>query len=312
MRRKNISFLTAIFLVLFFFPVSCENFPLSCKTNMIHNIEDTFEKSISISEPPGLEVKISQGNINITRGNDNEVKVKSIFKIYGVKEEDIKVTAEAIKKDPPIEIKDKIIKIGNLKKYNVDKWFSEKKVVMDLNILTPAKTSVIVDTGSGNISISSLGSSVKAVTGLGNIKVENTESADTKTGSGYVKIIGVAKDVNVASGKGSIELKVLQGNVSAKTGLGDIIISSAINEDKKWSLDSGLGNIELKLTPGSTFTFSCVTGIGKIDFNLKGEITNKTERRLEGKVGTNPSASINIKVGKGDISLSESGNLLEV
>jgi len=312
MRIKNLSFLMSIFFVLFFIPISCENFSLSCKTNLIANVEDTFEKSVSISGPLVLEVKISQGNINVTRGSDKEIKIRSKFKVFGMKEEDIKISAEAIKKDPPIEIKDKKVKIGNLKKYNIDKWFSEKKVIMDLDIYAPVKTSVTTETGLGNITVMSLAGSVKAITGLGSVKIENVGSVDVKSGSGYIKITGVAHDVNVITGKGGIEFKILQGNVSARTGFGNIILDSVIRAGKKWNLDSGLGNVELGLSPESSFTFSCLTGIGKIEFDLKGEITNKTERKLEGKVGTNPSASITIRVGKGDISIHGSSSLIEI
>lgn len=306
MRIANRSFLIATLIMLFLNPLSYNSLSLSCKTNLNKSVEDEFQKSISISVPLKLEINISQGNINITRGNDKEITISSKYEVLGIKEEEIKLTADKIKKDPPIEIKNNKIKIGNLKKYNIDGWFSEEKVIMDLDIYAPAETTVIAETGLGNINITSLGSNVKAITGSGSIKIENAKSANAKTGSGYVKIIGIANDVNVIAGKGTIELAMLNGNINAKTGYGDITMNSTINEGKKWILDSGIGDVELKLSPGSTFSFSCLTGLGKIDFKIKGEITEKTEKKVEGKVGTNPTSSLSIKVGKGDILIEES------
>lgn len=305
MKIANTSYLITIFLTLSL-PLSYSNFSLSCKPNLDKIVEDEFQKEISVSAPPELEINISQGNINITRGNDKEIKISSRFKVLGINEEEIKLSAEKIKKDPPIDIKNNKIKIGNLKKYNIDGWFSKNKVVIDLDIYAPVKTTVAAETGIGNINVISLGSNVKAKTGLGSIKIENAESADVKTGSGYIKIAGIANDVNVISGKGSIELIMLSGNINAKTGYGDITVNSKINEGKKWILDSGLGNVELKLSPKSMFSFSCVTGLGKIDFKIKCEITEKTDKKVEGKVGTNPTSSISVKVGKGDILIEES------
>jgi len=305
MKIANTSYLITIFLTLSL-PLSYSNFKLSCKPNLDKIVEDEFQKEISVSAPPELEINISQGNINITRGNDKEIKISSRFKVLGTNEEEIKLSAEKIKKDPPIDIKNNKIKIGNLKKYNIDGWFSKNKVVIDLDIYAPVKTTVAAETGIGNINVISLGSNVKAKTGLGSIKIENAESADVKTGSGYIKIAGIANDVNVISGKGSIELIMLSGNINAKTGYGDITVNSKINEGKKWILDSGLGNVELKLSPKSMFSFSCVTGLGKIDFKIKCEITEKTDKKVKGKVGTNPTSSISVKVGKGDILIEES------
>ncbi len=306
MRKTNKSSLIATFLTLFIIPLSVNNFSLSCKPDLNKSVEDEFQKTISISAPLELEINISQGNINITRGNDKELKINSKYKVLGTKEEELKIIAENIKKDPPIDIKSNKIKIGNLKKYNIDGWFSEEKVIMDLDIYAPAETTVIAETGLGNINITSLGSNVKAITGSGSIKIENAKSANAKTGSGYVKIVVIANDVNVIAGKGTIELAMLNGNINAKTGYGDITINSTINEGKKWILDSGIGDVELKLSPGSTFSFSCLTGLGKVDFKIKGEITEKTEKKVEGKVGTNPTSSLSIKVGKGDIMIEES------
>jgi hypothetical protein len=305
MKIANKSYLVTIFLTLSL-PLSYSNFSLSCKPNLNKIVEDEFQKEISVSVPFELEINILQGNINITRGNDKEIKISSRFKVLGTKEEEIKLSAEKIKKDPPIDIKNNKIKIGNLKKYNIDGWFSKNKVVIDLDIYAPVKTTVTAETGLGNINVISLGSNVKAKTGLGSIKIENAESADVKTGSGYIKIVGIANDVNIISGKGSIELIMLSGNINAKTGYGDITVNSKINEGKKWILDSGLGNVDLILPSGSTFSFSCFTGLGEINFNINGEIIEKTEKKIEGKVGINPTSTINIKVGKGNISAKES------
>ncbi len=305
MKIANKSYLVTIFLTLSL-PLSYSNFSLSCKPNLNKIVEDEFQKEISVSVPFELEINILQGNINITRGNDKEIKISSRFKVLGTKEEEIKLSAEKIKKDPPIDIKNNKIKIGNLKKYNIDRWFSKNKVVIDLDIYAPVKTTVTAETGLGNVNITSLASNVKVITGLGGVKIENATSADVKTGSGYVKIVGIANDVNVISGKGSIELIMLSGNINAKTGYGDIILNSAINEAKKWILDSGLGNVDLILPSGSTFSFSCFTGLGEINFNINGEIIEKTEKKIEGKVGVNPTSTINIKVGKGNISAKES------
>ena len=305
MKIANKSYLVTIFLTLSL-PLSYSNFSLSCKPNLNKIVEDEFQKEISVSVPFELEINILQGNINITRGNDKEIKISSRFKVLGTNEEEIKLSAEKIKKDPPIDIKNNKIKIDNLKKYNIDRWFSKNKVVIDLDIYAPVKTTFAAETGIGNINVISLGSNVKAKTGLGSIKIENAESADVKTGSGYIKIVGIANDVNIISGKGSIELIMLSGNINAKTGYGDITVNSKINEGKKWILDSGLGNVDLILPSGSTFSFSCFTGLGEINFNINGEIIEKTEKKIEGKVGINPTSTINIKVGKGNISAKES------
>ena len=126
MRKKNKSSLIATFLTLFIIPLSVNNFSLSCKPDLNKSVEDEFQKTISISAPIELEINISQGNINITRGNDKELKINSKYKVLGTKEEELKIIAENIKKDPPIDIKSNKIKIGNLKKYNIDVVFRRK------------------------------------------------------------------------------------------------------------------------------------------------------------------------------------------
>lgn len=302
MKRKKMPLLIVILLIFAFVSISCNRLPFTIKTNLLANAEDSFEKIIDVPESLELEVRVQKGNIIIRRGEDRKVRINSKFRVYGTSKEKVEADAKAIKENPPIELKERKVIIGNLKRYNLDRWFSEENVTMDFEIYAPAKTSAYIVTGLGNVNVRSLAGSVKINTGLGSIEIENIAKVDAKSGSGDIKITGINEGVSVLTGKGNIELKNIQGNINAKTGFGNISIDSKIEDNKKWTMESGLGNIMIWLSSDDTFSFSLVIGTGNIGIeDFEAEFSYKTERKLEGKIGTNPTASITARIGKGNI-----------
>lgn len=301
---KNLTFFTIIFLFLSFVPISCNSLQLSCNTtnNMLASTEDSFEKIIDTGETLELEIRTQKGNIVIKRGEDKKLRISSKYKVSGRSEESTKTNAEAIKENPPIEVKGEKVIIGNLKKYNLDRWFSEDNVSMDFEIYTPYCASIKVDTGSGNVNVKSIVGSVQINSGLGNIELENITKVNAKTGVGDIKITSIGEGVYAITGKGNIELRNIKGDINAKTGVGNISIDSKIEDNEKWILDSGVGNVSINLNSLNTFNFELITGSGNIEVKgFEAEFTSKTDKKSEGKVGTNPTASIIIRIGKGNI-----------
>lgn len=120
-------------------------------------------------------------------------------------------------------------------------WGLGSDAVVDLDVRMPARLALVVEDGSGPITIHDVTSTVRIDDGSGPIELRNAGDVDIDDGSGSISlenagavkiddgsgsitIVGAAGDVYVEDGSGTIDIRGVRGSVTVDDGSGDIEI----------------------------------------------------------------------------------------
>jgi DUF4097 and DUF4098 domain-containing protein YvlB len=285
-------------------------------------IEGTFEREMEVKVPLRLEVATGSGDISVQGGQDGKLKVTSEFQVRAVSHEKAEELARRITEDPPIEVEGDLVRVGGLSKYGLGMWPIGPSVVFDFSISAPFETEVRAKSGSGDQDVRNLKGPVTVKAGSGGIRVEDVEAqVEIDTGSGDIAVARVRSSVKADTGNGDLELREIGGELSVRVGSGDaqlrsmggsmnvaigsgdVSLESDVPAGVEWVIRAGSGDVELVLPSSSQFNFSGRCGSGDIEtaFGLQGG--GGIGKRVEGNVGENPTSTITIKTGSGDVEI---------
>lgn len=252
--------------------------------------EATFERTLSVSGRVELSVSTGSGNIHITRGTGNQVHIWGKVKSgWGANEQRVREIAA----HPPVEQTGNIIRIGSHHE-------NMHNISIDYEIQAPENAFLDAGSGSGDITIESVGENAKIHTGSGNIHATNLHGSfnlDTGSGNIYADQSGQG-DVYAQTGSGNIELRNLHGGLRAHTGSGNIKAAGTPSTD--WKLGTGSGSIDYT-AGGAAFTLDASTGSGGIHTDMEMLTQGSSNRHhVSGKInGGGP--TVRMETGSGDI-----------
>lgn len=286
-------------------------------------IEGTFEKELEVKVPLRLEVATGSGDISVQRGEDGKLTVTSEFQVRAGSQEEAEQLARRIKEDPPIEVEGDLVRVGGLSKYELGTWPLGPSAVFDFSISAPFETEVRVKSGSGDEDVRSLKGPVTGKTGSGDVQIRDVEgNVAVDTGSGDIAVArvqsGVSADagssdldlaevegeVSVRVGSGDVHLRRIGGNMNVAIGSGDVSLESAVPDGVKWVLKAGSGDVGLLLPRDSRFNISARSVLGEIETDFGLRPSGGIGKRIEGKVGENPTSTITVQTAHGDIKVS--------
>ena len=285
-------------------------------------IEARFEKEMEVGVPLQLEVATGSGDIRVQRGEDGKLRVTSDFQVRAGSQEEAEDLARRIREDPPIEVDGDLVRVGGLSRYGLGTWPDGPSVVFDFSVSAPFDTEVRVKSGSGDEELRSLKGPVTAKVGSGDIQVQDVEehveidtgsgdiavsrvrsSVSADTGSGDLDLGEIGGEVSVRIGSGDAQLRRLGGTVHVAVGSGDVNLESPVPDGVEWILKAGSGDVELLLPGDSRFNLSAHSALGEIETGFGLRPSGGIGKRVEGKVGENPTSSITIKTAHGDIKI---------
>jgi hypothetical protein len=252
--------------------------------------EATFERTLSVSGHVELSVSTGSGNIHITRGTGNEVHIFGKVKSgWGGSEERVREIAA----HPPIEQTGNIIGIGahheNL-----------RNISIDYEIQAPENAFLSAASGSGNVTVESVGENANISTGSGNIHATGLQGGfkvDTGSGNIYAEQTGQG-DVKAQTGSGNVELRNLRGGLRAGTGSGEIKVAGTPTTD--WKLETGSGSVEF-WAGSAAFTLDASTGSGNIHTDQEMLTQGSSDKHhITGKIGGG-GPTVRIETGSGAI-----------
>jgi hypothetical protein len=279
--------------------------------------ECQFDKTLSVSGTPLLEVATGSGDVRVTAGGDNVVHIHGRVRSghegwFGPNRE---VNVQAVCDAPPIEQNGSDVRIG---KQHEEMY---RHVAIDYVIETPRRTDLNASSGSGNLDLADIGGRTTANTGSGDIHASNL-AADAKleTGSGNVHATGLAGgsrittgsgdihaeqtapgDVHASTGSGNVEISGINGGFNAGTGSGWIHASGTPSGN--WRLETGSGDVRLELTGGKGYELDADASSG--DIHVDQPITMQgtlNKHHVHGMVQGGGSL-IRISTGSGDITI---------
>ncbi len=254
--------------------------------------QETFDRTLSFSGNLALSVLTGAGNITLTKGAAGQVHIHGIVKA-GRNADPAQV--QQIVANPPIEQNGNVIRVGGQHGENLH------NISISYEIEAPADTTLIAETGSGNITDTGVGQNAKLQTGSGNINATGIEGGfKTQTGSGNIEIEGTGQgDAKAQTGSGNIDLKGVAGALEAQTGSGEIKAEG--KPSSPWKLQAGSGTIDLA-TGNAPMNLDASTGSGHISTNqaLPMDTSSEHHNHLRGPLnGGGP--DVRVQTGSGDI-----------
>lgn len=279
--------------------------------------EGQFDRTLQVSGSVSLDLTTGSGEVMIKTGGSNQVvvhgRVHSSNDWFGGNADSV---VHSVESNPPIEQNGNSIRIG----YNLPED-AKRHVSISYEITVPPDTTVQAGSGSGEISVQGVRSSVKLHTGSGDIRVQDVgPQAHVETGSGTIHAESVAApfyagtgsgeiqadltgsgDVDVHTGSGSIRLRGVKGGLRARTGSGGIGADGDVKGP--WQLHSGSGSIQMALSSSGGFNLDVHTSSGSIHSDLPITVQGTLGRHeLKGAVrGGGP--DVEVSTGSGDVDI---------
>lgn len=261
-----------------------------------------FERTLSVDGAILLDVATGSGSISVSSGDAGTVKIVGRIKVgsafssrSGAEARDL---VEHFETNPPVELEDGRLRVGHIK----DSAY-RRNVSVSYEIVVPANTEVIsdtgsgsqkvsgiaapvnADTGSGTITLTDIGGPVTARSGSGGIKAERVGGGfEGHTGSGPISLTQVAPgNVEATTGSGSIDLQGVTGSLRAKAGSGRIVIQGSQTGD--WRINTGSGSIKIDLPDDAAFRLDAESSSGSITVEHPVTVQGKiSKRHVRGEV----------------------------
>lgn len=252
--------------------------------------EATFERTLTVNGSVlQLMVSTGSGNIQLTRGSDNQVHIVGHVKAsWGGNPDEVRQIAD----HPPIEQTGNIVRVGQMHE-------NLHNISISYEIEAPGNASLNASSGSGNVTDDGVGENASLHSGSGNIHATALGGGFTVgTGSGtiYAEQAGEG-DVKASTGSGNIELRNLRGGLIAHTGSGNIKVGGT--PASPWRVHTGSGDVEF--WPGSAgFNLNASTGSGDIrsDRPITMQVGNR--HHISGNIASG-GPEVRISTGSGDI-----------
>jgi hypothetical protein len=250
----------------------------------------SFDRTLSVSGEVQLMVSTGSGNIHLTHGSANQIRIHG--RVHANREAK-EGEARAIAANPPIEQNGNVIRVGP----HDEQWHG---ISIDYEIEAPAGTLLGAVSGSGDIVDEGVGQNAKLETGSGDIRAGGLQGPFTvKTGSGNITAEQTGQgDVKAETGSGNIEIKDIHGSFRAETGSGDIKATGT--PSGRWDLETGSGNIDF--WPGSApLTLDASTGSGSVTTDHEMLVRGSLDHQhIKGNLnGGGP--TVRVQTGSGDI-----------
>lgn len=141
---------------------------------------------------------------------------------------------------------------------------------------------------------------------VGDIDVSNKLIAnkvlfDCKVGNVDANILEV-EDLTINANTGDIEIREFYGKGDMETGVGDV----EINIQKlsgNLGITSGVGDVDIFIKDTNSFNFKANKNYENVDSNLEFDNVSLSSKSFNGKYGSNPKNTINVRSNTGDISI---------
>jgi Putative adhesin len=289
---------------------------------LAHAADLTFHRSLNANGNVSLNVCTNSGNIHVSGVDGNTIqisgKVHSASTWHSFDGFSSPADLKKIADNPPIQQTGNMIRVGN---HDTCSGHLFHNVAIDYEISIPRNSTVIADSGSGDVRIESVSGLVHADTGSGGIRVNGigsgskletgsgdidaqhaTGTLQAHTGSGGIQIHdSQISDAQLGTGSGDISAAYIRGSLKADTGSGSVTIFGLPGAD--WKLETGSGEIRFHADPNAKFTLDASSSSGDINSKLPIVVSGHMQHgALRGPVnGGGP--MVKMRTGSGDISL---------
>jgi hypothetical protein len=262
--------------------------------------DSTFDRTLNVSGSPNVSVSTGSGYIHLNPSSGNQVHIVAhVTSSHGwmSMSGDVDSRIQQIVNNPPIVQNGNDITIGE--RHNNDLFHN---ITINYEITLPRTSGVNIATGSGDVEVHEVGSTIKAQSGSGNVHVRGIQGPATLgTGSGDIELQQTGPgDVKAETGSGNIRLQGLSGALKAGTGSGDIDAQGQPTTD--WKLTTGSGTVRIAVG-NARFNLDADTGSGGINVSQPITMQGSMNRHHVSGVVNGGGPTVRISTGSGDIQI---------
>jgi ferric-dicitrate binding protein FerR (iron transport regulator) len=164
--------------------------------------------------------------------------------------------------------------------------------------------SLDIDTGSGDVIISTAQGKILVDTGSGDVAITDGRGRiNADTGSGDVRLNGNRGDVRADTGSGDVSIKDFGGgsDLDIDTGSGDVGVEGDLAEVRRLRIDTGNGDITVITHAAPSLELEADSGSGSVTVDVPGAHVNQRERsHAEATIGAG-AGSAKLDAGSGSI-----------
>ncbi len=165
---------------------------------------------------------------------------------------------------------------------------------------------LLLRSGDGNLNLSDLQGTLKAETGDGNIDMRNVRGELTlHTGDGRIDVTGIDGSLRAETGDGRVRVNGRFDVLDVKTGDGgiDAMAVEGSRLESNWRLNTGDGNLTLRLPATIAADVELHTSDGNIDFDLPVVVSGRQgKREVHGQINGGGKL-LSLRTGDGSIRL---------
>ena len=214
-----------------------------CSFQVLAGNDLKFDRTLELSADrlSAVELDVGAGSLEVIGTSGNEIKVYAT--IESDEFSDMAVFQEAFEDKMAFSLKrDSGYALLKAKSNKTMNWGNSKNIAIHLEVEVPRHMDLVIDDGSGSMTISDIDGTVKIDDGSGSITIH-----DIGDGSGSLKISDVNGDVEVDDGSGSVTLTNIAGTVDIEDGSGSIDANGVAGDFK---VDDGSGDVVVKNLEG--------------------------------------------------------------
>ncbi len=140
----------------------------------------------------------------------------------------------------------------------------------DWTVAVPAGTRIDVNSGTGDLLISTTDSEVDGNSGTGDVELSGASGEfELNSGTGSVLIKSSKGEFDLNSGTGKVKIRDSQGNFKANSGTGGVEVQNITITDEA-EFNSGTGDAEIVSPSGKNYDLSINSGTGDAVLDLDG------------------------------------------
>lgn len=275
---------------------------------------DEWNKTFNLERSGKLHINTSDANIRVTSCDCSTVSARITTVGWKIGGDGINIIDRQTGDQIDIEVKfpRHVFQI-NWGNHRVDIELKVPRAI-DLDLHTGdgnvdvqgVKGQLALRSGDGHLNLTDLQGTLKAETGDGNIDMHNVQGDITlHTGDGRIDLVGIDGALRAETGDGRVKVAGRFDVLDVKTGDGGI--EATANEGSKldadWRLNTGDGNLTLRIPSTISADVQLQTSDGSIDFDMPVTISGRAgKREVHGQINGGGKL-LSLRTGDGSIRL---------
>jgi DUF4097 and DUF4098 domain-containing protein YvlB len=275
---------------------------------------DEWTKSFKLERTAKLRVETSDANIRVTACDCSTVEVRVTTQGWTIGGDGINIADRQTGDQIDIEVRfpRQVFQMN---------WRNRR---VDIEVKVPREADLDLHTGDGNVDVQGVKGTLLLRSGDGNIKLSDLQgSLKADTGDGNIDMRDVRGDLTLHTGDGNIDVAGVDGSLRAETGDGRVRVNGRFDVldlrtgdggieakaaegsklESNWRLNTGDGNLTLRLPVTIAADVELETNDGSIDFDMPVTVSGRQgKREVHGQINGGGKL-LSLKTGDGSIRL---------